>query len=150
MEKVKYPGLFSDAMEDGILRELGFSEREIKIYLALLSLGQTTVGPIAAKTRMQHSKVYQTLEKLIDKGLVSFVIKSKTRHFEAQDPKHILGFIKEKERRFAEILPDLQQMKSFPMSNSSRRFMKVKSPWTRCSTACLMTLSPGALITYLH
>ncbi len=100
-------------MEENILRELGFSEREIKVYLALLTLGQTTVGPIAAKTRMQHSKVYQTLEKLIDKGLVSFVMKSKTKHFEAQDPKHILNLIKEKERKFSDILPNLQQMKAF-------------------------------------
>jgi sugar-specific transcriptional regulator TrmB len=95
-------------MEERVLHELGFSQREVKVYLCMLDLGQSTVGPIAAKTRMQHSKVYQTLNKLIDKGLVSFVIKSKTKHFEAQDPKHILNSIKEKERRFSEILPELQ------------------------------------------
>ncbi len=144
MEKVKYPGLFSDAMEDGILRELGFSEREIKIYLALLSLGQTTVGPIAAKTRMQHSKVYQTLEKLIDKGLVSFVIKSKTRHFEAQDPKHILGFIKEKERRFAEILPDLQQMKSFSDEQQLATVYEGEKSMDSMFNSMLDDLKPGS------
>src|SRR3989344_3776956 len=100
-------------MEKDVLRDLGFSEREIKVYLALLELGSTTVGPIASKTRMQHSKVYQTLEKLIDKGLVSFVIKAKTKHFEAQNPKHILNIIKEKERKFSEILPNLQKIQIF-------------------------------------
>ena len=44
-------------MEEEIFRDLGFSERETKVYLALLELGSTTVGPIAAKTRMQDSKV---------------------------------------------------------------------------------------------
>ncbi len=96
-----------------IFKELGFSEREIKVYLALLELGQTTVGPIAAKTRLQHSKVYQTLEKLIDRGLVSFIIRSKTKYFQAQDPKQILNIIKEKEHRFSEILPKLQQKQQF-------------------------------------
>jgi len=100
-------------MEEEIFRELGFSEREIKVYLALLELGQTTVGPIAAKTRLQHSKVYQTLEKLIDRGLVSFVIKSKTKYFQAQNPKQILNMLKEKERSFSEILPKLQQKQHF-------------------------------------
>ena len=100
-------------MDESILRELGFSEREIKVYIALLKLGASTVGPIAAKTRMQHSKVYQTLEKLIDKGLVNFVLKSKTKHFQAQNPKHILSLIKEKERKFSEILPGLQEMQTF-------------------------------------
>ncbi len=96
-------------MEEEVLRDLGFSEREIKVYLALLELGSTTVGPIAAKTRLQHSKVYQTLEKLIDRGLVTFVIKSKTKYFQAEEPKKILSFIKEKERSFKEILPGLEQ-----------------------------------------
>src|SRR3989338_5537370 len=96
-------------MEEDVLRDLGFSEREIKVYLALLELGSTTVGPIASKTRLQHSKVYQTLEKLIDRGLVTFVIKSKTKYFQAEEPKHILSMIKEKERSFKEILPELEQ-----------------------------------------
>lgn len=98
---------------EGIFRDLGFSEREIKVYLALLELGATTVGPIAAKTRLQHSKVYQTLEKLIDRGLVSFIIKSKTKHFQAQDPKQILNILKEKEKRFSEILPILKEKQQF-------------------------------------
>ena len=98
-------------MYEKIFRELGFSERETKVYLALLELGQTAVGPIAAKTRLQHSKVYPTLEKLIDKGLVSYVIKSKIKRFEAQDPKHILNILKEKERDLLEILPELKLKK---------------------------------------
>ena len=77
-------------MEEKVFRDLGFSEREIKVYLALLELGSTTVGPVAAKTRLQHSKVYQTIEKLIDKGLVTFVLKSKTKYFQAEEPKQIL------------------------------------------------------------
>ncbi len=102
-------------MEEGILSELGFSEREIKVYLALLELGATKVGPIASKTRMQHSKIYQTLEKLIDKGLISYVIKSKTKYFQALDPKRILGIIQEKERRCNEILPLLKKKREFSL-----------------------------------
>jgi len=95
------------------LQALGLSEREAKIYLALLELGETTVGPIANKTRIQHAKVYPTLEKLIDKGLVSFVIKLKTKHFQAQNPKLLLNILKEKERSLEEILPKLQQKRKF-------------------------------------
>ncbi|MFA6461192.1 MAG: helix-turn-helix domain-containing protein [Candidatus Woesearchaeota archaeon] len=95
-------------MYEEIFKELGFSEREIKVYLSLLELGSSKVGPLAAKTRMQHSKVYQTLEKLIDKGLVTYVMKSQIRYFQAEDPKHILQIIKEKENRFLEIMPELK------------------------------------------
>ncbi len=96
-----------------LLKELGFSEREVKVYLALLELGSTTTGPIASKTRIQHSKVYQTLEKLIDKGLASYIIKSKTKYFQAENPKRILSSLKEKEHAFREILPRLEQKQKF-------------------------------------
>jgi len=99
--------------EEKILKELGFSEREIKVYLAMLELGETTVGPIASKTKIQHSKVYQTLEKLIDRGLISFVMKSKTKYFFAQEPKLIMNMLKEKERELSEILPQLEKRREF-------------------------------------
>lgn len=99
-----------------ILKDLGFSEREVKVYLALLELGETTVGPIAAKTRIQHSKIYPTLEKLIDRGLVTFIIKSKTKYFQAVNPKQILFLLKEKERQFQEILPKLEEKQKIALS----------------------------------
>ncbi len=100
-------------MVEEIFKELGFSERETKVYLALLELGQTSVGPIAAKTRIQHSKIYPTLEKLIDKGLVSYVIKSKTKYFQAINPKQIINILKEKEHKFLDILPSLLEKQEF-------------------------------------
>lgn len=108
-------------METKILYDLGFSEREIKVYIALLEIGETTVGPIASKTRLQHSKVYQTLEKLIDRGLLAFVIKSKTKYFQALPPKRIHSLLKEKERRFLEILPSLNAKKHQAQSPQSAR-----------------------------
>jgi len=104
-----------------VFADLGFSERETKVYLALLELGETTVGPIAAKTRIQHSKVYQTIEKLIDRGLATFVIKSKTKHFQAQSPNRILSMIREKERNFQGILPELEQRQKQVQSPQTAR-----------------------------
>lgn len=95
-------------VETEIFRELGFTEREIKVYIALLETGLTTVGPIAAKTKLQHSKVYETLDKLIEKGLVSFIVISKTKHFQASDPKEILNLIDDRKRRFKEVLEELE------------------------------------------
>lgn len=108
-------------MEQKVLRDLGFSEREGKVYLALLELGETKVGSIAAKTRLQHSKVYQTLEKLIDRGLVTYVIHGKIKHFHAQDPKQILSLLKEKERGFLEILPLLEEKQKQAKSPQTAR-----------------------------
>lgn len=92
-----------------VLKELGFTEREIKVYLALLETGSSTVGPIATLSGLQHTKVYETLSKLLAKGLVRYVVVSKTKHFEASEPKEILHLIEEKRRKFKSILIELEE-----------------------------------------
>jgi len=95
--------------EREVLEELGFTKREIKVYLAMLELGSSTVGPIASRAGLQHSKVYETLDKLMKKGLASYVVVSKTKHFQPSDPKEILNVIEERKRKFNEILEDLER-----------------------------------------
>ena len=96
-----------------IFKELGFTERETKVYIALLETGRTTVGPIANKTKIQHSKIYETIDKLINKGLVSFIVVSKTKYFQASNPKEILNIIEDKKSKFKEILGKLESKQKF-------------------------------------
>ncbi len=100
-------------MDREIFKELGFSEREIKVYTALLELGLTKVGPIASRSKLQHSKVYQTLDKLIEKGLVSYIVVSKTKHFQASDPQEILNIIEERKKRFENVLKELKEKQKY-------------------------------------
>ena len=81
-------------MNTQILEDIGLTPAEIKIYLALLELGATTAGPILQKTGLQNSVVHMTLNKLVDKGLISFVKEGKINHYQAANPKHIIEFIK--------------------------------------------------------
>ena len=60
-------------MDTRILEDIGLTNAEIKIYLALLELGTSTAGPILEKSGLQNSVVHMTLKKLVDKGLVTFV-----------------------------------------------------------------------------
>lgn len=97
-----------------VLEELGFTKGEIKVYFALLDIGNTTSGPIISKSKVARSKVYEILEKLEEKGLVTESIKENTRYFQASSPKRILDYIKEKEKKlkekennFRDLLPHL-------------------------------------------
>ncbi|MFH1212450.1 MAG: helix-turn-helix domain-containing protein [Candidatus Woesearchaeota archaeon] len=97
-----------------ILRELGFTEGEIKVYFALFELGETTVGPISEKSRVTHAKVYPILTKLINKGLASHVIKEGRKCFSATNPNSLLEFIdtkvrslEEEKSKIKEIIPSL-------------------------------------------
>tara|TARA_Y100000310_G_C20675937_1_gene813033 strand:+ start:2205 stop:2927 length:723 start_codon:yes stop_codon:yes gene_type:complete len=94
-------------MDTQILEDIGLSAAEIKVYMALLELGTSTAGPILDKSGLQNSVVHMTLNKLIDRGFVTFVKEGKRNHYQAANPKHIIDFIDEKKERFEEILPEL-------------------------------------------
>jgi sugar-specific transcriptional regulator TrmB len=94
-------------MDPQILEDIGLTNAEIKVYLALLELGTSTAGPIIEKSGLQSSVVHMTLNKLLDKGLISFVKEGQRKHYQAADPKHIVEFINEKRERFEQILPEL-------------------------------------------
>ncbi|VVB80478.1 HTH-type sugar sensing transcriptional regulator TrmBL1 [uncultured archaeon] len=105
-------------MDTKILEEIGLTKTEIKIYLALLKLGQTTTTNIIKEAQIHASKVYEFLEKLIQKGLVSYVVKSNKKYFSASDPTFLKEFMKEKENKIKEqeqeiddLLPELKNIK---------------------------------------
>lgn len=94
-------------MDTTILEDIGLTNAEIKVYLALLELGMSTAGPIISKTGLQNSVVHMTLHKLVEKGFISFMKKGKIKHYKSTDPNNIIKFIDEKKERFKKILPEL-------------------------------------------
>jgi len=81
------------------LEEIGLTKNETKIYIALLKIGQTTSWSIIKDTGIHTSKVYDGLQRLIEKGLVSYVIISNTKNFNATDPDRLLDFLDDKKRK---------------------------------------------------
>jgi len=92
-------------MRNANLAELGLSKRETNAYLSLLELGSTTVSKIVKKTGIPSSKIYEVLERLQKKGLVSYVLIRGVRHYQSSDPKIILQHLDEKREKIRKILP---------------------------------------------
>jgi len=92
------------------LKEAGLTEGEIKVYLALLELGSSTIGPILQKSGITKSIIYRILEKLIKKGLVSYIIKEKTKHYQATQPNKLLDYIDSKEKQLKQNKNKIQEM----------------------------------------
>lgn len=101
-------------MDGKPLEKIGLTKGEINVYLALLKLGQTTAGPIVDEARVTRSKIYDILERLKNKGLVSYITKASTKYFGAADPHNILNYLEEKENEIRDekesikhLLPEL-------------------------------------------
>ena len=79
--------------KENILENLGFTKSEIKVYNSLLELGLSKKKEIVLKSKIASSKVYEILDKLKQKGLVTQITLNKIKHFKATNPNSILDHI---------------------------------------------------------
>ncbi len=108
-------------MDTKILENVGFTKGEIRVYLALLELGETTTGPVIKKSGLQNSVVYNALSQLIEQGLVTFVLKGKRKHFSATSPKNLVKYVGDKKRRLEALLPELLIRQTLSRSKQEAR-----------------------------
>lgn len=102
-----------------ILESAGLTAGESKVYLALIELNSSSVGAIIQKSGVSASKVYEILNKLIKKGIVSYITDEGKKIYTAQDPGKLIDFLKEQEKKIEEskiainsIIPELRFKKS--------------------------------------
>jgi len=113
-------------MNKEVLKEMGLTENESKVYLALLDLGPSLAGQISRKTGLHRRTVYDTTERLIKKGLIGYILKNNRRVFEPSSPKRFLEVIKEKENSINEILPELLSSYTKTKEKQETNFYKGK------------------------
>lgn len=93
-----------------LFEEIGLVKNEARIYETLLKEGESGVGHISTKSGVHRRNVYDTLDKLIDKGLVFERISSTEHLYTGVDPQKLLELVREKEQKIANVLPDLKEM----------------------------------------
>lgn len=91
------------------LRSLGLLESEVKVYLAALEGGPSTVIDLAGATRLSRPATYTAIETLTERGLMSTVQAGKKRLFSAEHPDRLLQYAKRRESELAERVADLER-----------------------------------------
>jgi len=92
------------------LSEIGLNEGEIKVYLALLKLGSSPVSEVKKETELHRTTIYDFIEKLFNKGLVSYVIKNNVKYYSSKKPDQLLDYLKEKQEKIKKIIPELTEL----------------------------------------
>ncbi|MBI5391353.1 helix-turn-helix domain-containing protein [Candidatus Woesearchaeota archaeon] len=78
------------------LHKIGLTKGESEIYELLIESGETKAGAIIKRSNLASSKVYDVLQKLLNKGLASFIEKEGVRHYQATPPERLVDFLEEK------------------------------------------------------
>ncbi len=105
-------------MLEQYLQEIGLPEKEVKVYLHLLSVDQSTVLDLAKQTKIKRPTVYTVLKSLAQKGLISETTNGKKTHYQAEPPERLKSFVERQKLELdershvlsKEIIPQLKSL----------------------------------------
>ena len=106
------------------LKNLGLTEQEAAVYLALLELGPSLAGAISRKTGIHRRNVYDLTERLIQKGLLGYILKNNRRLFEAANPERLSEMLKEKQKELGESMEELKLLYGKTKEKQETNFYK--------------------------
>lgn len=92
---------------DLTLEKIGLDSKEKKVYLALLELGQGTVKDIAQLSALKRPHVYNILEDLEKRQLVSRSPEAKVVKYNAEHPRQLLEELENTRNSLINVLPEL-------------------------------------------
>ena len=115
------------------LKNLGLSDNEAKVYMAMLELGSATVLEISAKAGVNRPTTYVQIESLKRMGLASTQTKGKKQLFIAESPEQIefmierqKGELEHKKEELHKFLPELTNLFNLSDSKPQVRFFEGK------------------------
>ncbi len=97
-------------MEIEVLRRIGLSQAETKVYLSLLASSGKTVAQVAQDTGVHRTNIYSIIDRLAHMGLVAEYAASKRKKYVGASPQNLLTYVRESERALSALLPQLEEL----------------------------------------
>jgi len=151
-----------------ILSEFGFTNAEIDVYFALLKLGEAKVGEIIKLSDVSSSNTHDCLEKLLKKGIISYILKNNIKHFYPTKPENLNLIIKEEKDKLEKrgkdlksIIPELYSLANkevisqgaeifLGFSGLKNSFKKLTDPIIPDESACFFYKVEPEIINMIH
>lgn len=121
---IKAPKLSEKALD-----AIGLRKKDLGVYVSLIKLGTAPLRKLAVACGLNRGTTYDTLKRLMDLGLVSFVDSKTHRFFTAEDPKKLTGVatrqevaVQEARLELQEVIPQLQELLGWSKHRPSVRY----------------------------
>jgi sugar-specific transcriptional regulator TrmB len=96
-------------MDISIIKKLGLSDGEVKVYDVLLNKGSSPLNVIHESTGIERRNIYDILNKLIERGLVTYIVENRKRKFHISHPNQLIHYIEEKESELGKLKEDISK-----------------------------------------
>jgi hypothetical protein len=139
------------------LISMGLTSGEARVFLALLKLGSAKVGQIVRDSHVSYSKIYDVLDRLSSKGLVSHIILGNVKHFNAVEPYRLEEFIKRKEQEVRKqlditnkIIPELAKVANRNRQNTMAEIFMGDKGIRTAYEILLIDATPNDVLYYFY
>lgn len=113
------------------LKKIGLADKETRIYLASLKIGEAIAADIAVHAGVNRATTYAVLEHLMEVGLMHSLERGKKRYFLPADPKNLRDMLHAQEQKLKEgfenlgrLLPQLETLYHTGGARSRIRFFE--------------------------
>jgi sugar-specific transcriptional regulator TrmB len=106
------------------LMGLGFSRNEAAVYVTMAKLGNAKAGTIAKYSDLDRSSMYNAMQSLLKKGLASYSLEGKTRHFQCSNTANIMSYLSSKVDYAKKFLPELERIRKENKPKENVRLFK--------------------------
>ncbi len=87
------------------LQETGLTDKEARVYLAMIELGESSIIPIAERAGIKRTTVYNYLESFRQLGLISMVVRNRRQHYIAASPARLKEIMEARLRKVDDVVP---------------------------------------------
>lgn len=96
-------------MDLDVLKKIGLSQGEVTVYSALLNIGNAPVSRIHENTGIERRNIYDILNKLIERGLITYIVENKRKFFSISHPKNIISYVEEQKDELDKTKKDVEK-----------------------------------------
>lgn len=111
------------------LKELGLTDNEVRIYLVLLKHGLLNPYKIAELTGLHRGYIYDSLERMQEKGAVNVVMKANKKHYQATSPENLVELLELRLEGLKKIVPNLKKLMFIEKEETRIELHKGKRVW---------------------
>ncbi|MEK7637258.1 MAG: helix-turn-helix domain-containing protein [Patescibacteria group bacterium] len=90
-----------------IIKNLGFTEPQAKVYFAAMELGSATIQQLAHKSGVKRTTIYTFIDELRQKNLLTETRKKKRNYFSAVHPEQLVAIERGRLGELEQLLPQL-------------------------------------------
>lgn len=87
-------------MVEHLLTDLGFSDKEVKVYLAALQFGMQPASVLAKHVKMNRVTTYVICKKLIERGVANVVTRNNIQYFTVEKPEALVWYAEHQQKEW--------------------------------------------------